>query len=628
MLLNRLYLRLSITKKIASAFFVVVALGGGLGFAAVDRLMALNRTVDTIIDKAMVATSELGEMREALLRYRLAVARYLLGKTPDPAFDATTEKALAAFREHEKNYVATVEGSREQTTYDAIHRAMQDYIDHVAPAFAFYHAGKLNEASDRYLSDGGVTRGEVVDADLAGAKQASDEEAQQLKARAAAEYRGGLTVILSLFGAAIVLAAGVGYGLVRSIARPLVRASLVLNQLARRDYDFVLRQAGRGDEIGALSHAMETLRRALQEADRLAAEQEADRATKARRQAAIEQHTQDFGNSIAGVMTALAESAETMRRAAEAMTEAAGAAHSEALNTSSGAAKSSQDLTGVATAVEQLNSSVGEISRQLAGAAEVARQAVRRAESSHATMQSLSEATARIGDVVHLISNIAGQTNLLALNATIEAARAGEAGKGFAVVAGEVKTLAAQTGKATSEIAAQIETVRTATGDAVSAMAEIAGIIGKIDGVSAAISAAVEQQSATTRQIAGSVQAVAGATAGTAQAMEHVVSVSDSAGSMGREVLAGAARIGDEATKLRTEVDQFLAAVREDRGHKRRTAALRTPARSGRHRRRAGRGASRRTVRAQEHLAGRRGHDERLDLAARHSAGGDAAGRR
>jgi len=45
-------------------------------------------------------------------------------------------------------------------------------------------------------------------------------------------------------------------------------------------------------------------------------------------------------------------------------------------------------------------------------------------------MMSLSEATARIGDVVLLISNIAGQTNLLALNATIEAARAGEAGKG------------------------------------------------------------------------------------------------------------------------------------------------------------------------------------------------------
>ena len=190
--------------------------------------------------------------------------------------------------------------------------------------------------------------------------------------------------------------------------------------------------------------------------------------------------------------------------------------------------------------------------------------------SSHATMQGLSEATVRIGDVVHLINNIASQTNLLALNATIEAARAGEAGKGFAVVAGEVKTLAAQTAKATSEIATQIETVRVATGEAVTAMAEIGGIIAKINEVSAAIAAAVEQQSATTRGIAKSLQVVTDATAGTARAMEQVVSASDTAGNLSRDVLTGAADIGSEAQKLRTEVDQFLAAVREETTDERR----------------------------------------------------------
>ena len=95
-------------------------------------------------------------------------------------------------------------------------------------------------------------------------------------------------------------------------------------------------------------------------------------------------------------------------------------------------------------------------------------------------MQGLSDATARIGDVVRLISDIASQTNLLALNATIEAARAGEAGKGFAAVAGEVKALAAQTATATAETN-QIRTVRGSTGDAVTATAEIGNIIGRME---------------------------------------------------------------------------------------------------------------------------------------------------
>jgi methyl-accepting chemotaxis protein len=277
-----------------------------------------------------------------------------------------------------------------------------------------------------------------------------------------------------------------------------------------------------------------------------------------------------------------------MHRASDAMSGAAGAVHDQATATAGGANKSSQDLTSVAGAVEELTASVDEISRQVTTAASVARDAVSRAESSQKTMQGLAEATARIGDVVHLISDIAGQTNLLALNATIEAARAGEAGRGFAVVAGEVKALAAQTAKATADIGSQIETVRGVTADAVGAMTEISGIIGKMDEVAAAISAAVEEQSITTREIASSIQAVSGATAETAQAMARVVGAANEAGTACTDVQAGSTDIGHEAETLRAKVDEFLTAVRDDSGERRRferiagrgvTAMLRIPGR-------------------------------------------------
>ena len=53
---------------------------------------------------------------------------------------------------------------------------------------------------------------------------------------------------------------------------------------------------------------------------------------------------------------------------------------------------------------------------------------VQEAAATGSTMQTLSEAAQKIGEVVRLINDIAGQTNLLALNAAVEAARAGAAG--------------------------------------------------------------------------------------------------------------------------------------------------------------------------------------------------------
>ena len=368
----------------------------------------------------------------------------------------------------------------------------------------------------------------------------------------------------------LIIGIGLAFVIGRGITRPIGGMTGAMTKLAAGDRNIDIPARANTDEIGDMARAVEVFKSNAIEADRLAAEQAAERANKERRQVAMERHTQDFGSSVSGVMTSLASAAEAMRLASEGMAKSAGTVHTGARTTADGASKSSQDLTAVAAAVEQLTSTVAEISRQMAASSDVARQAVQRAESSHGTMQSLSEATVRIGDVVHLISEIAGQTNLLALNATIEAARAGEAGKGFAVVAGEVKVLAAQTAKATAEISSHIDTVRRVTNDAVTAMAEITTIIGRIDEVSVAISAAVEEQSVTTREIASSVQAVSQSTEATAHAMEHVVTVADEAGNTSRDVLAGAADIGRESETLRTEVDQFLAAIRADTGERRR----------------------------------------------------------
>jgi methyl-accepting chemotaxis protein len=263
----------------------------------------------------------------------------------------------------------------------------------------------------------------------------------------------------------------------RFLTRPLQALTVAIGRLAAGETSVPIAATDRHDEIGEMARAVDVFRRNMIKADQLSAEQVAARAARSRRQDAMERDTEAFGVSVAAVMAKLSSSSEGMRSAAEAMSRASTTVHQAATKTSDDGGTSSRDLASTASAIEQLTSGFTDITRQVATATDVSRQAVPRAEASQVTVQSLAESTARIGDVVSLIDSIASQTNLLALNATIEAARAGEAGKGFAVVAGEVKALAAQTAHATAEIAGQIDAARGVTQATIAAMTKIGSMI-------------------------------------------------------------------------------------------------------------------------------------------------------
>ncbi len=269
-----------------------------------------------------------------------------------------------------------------------------------------------------------------------------------------------------------------------------------------------------------------------------------------------------FEAQVGAVVEAVAASAAQVQSAAQALAGSAETSGQEAAMVAEAGNRASAEVQAVASAAEEMAASVEEITRRVAEAAEVASRAVTETRATDATVQGLSEAAARIGDVVRLIGDIAGQTNLLALNATIEAARAGEAGKGFAVVASEVKGLAGQTAKATEEIARQITGMQQATTQAVEAIRGIGATVERTAEIATAIAAAVEEQGATTREIARSAAQVAESAGTVASRIEAVRRAAGETGEAASALLGAASGLTEQSTALRGRAAEFLTAVR------------------------------------------------------------------
>nr|WP_158635422.1 methyl-accepting chemotaxis protein [Pseudomonas duriflava] len=250
-----------------------------------------------------------------------------------------------------------------------------------------------------------------------------------------------------------------------------------------------------------------------------------------------------------------------------------------------GAGRGSDAASSIAASIEQMTTSISDLSNNAAAAADTTRQTGEIAANGSSKVLDLANGMASLSNsvresagkvtelgqqsdeirsIVGLIQSIADQTNLLALNAAIEAARAGEQGRGFAVVADEVRLLAQRTTQSTRDIATKIEGIQNNVKSVVAIMGHnveqvIQGEQLASEGAEAIdnIQRATGEVVSIVRNISDAVRENSTASQEVARTVEHIATLSEQNSRSSNQVAGTANELSELAHELSRVSSQF-----------------------------------------------------------------------
>ena len=570
---------LSIRATLLAIFATIVVLVGAQSGLALLSVSSLGGTMTFTYGDLIPSVVAAKDMQRSWTAMQLAEAEHVMAKTAEDRGNAEKEieAAESVWIKNSQFYRGLIEPEHveEAANFAKIEKHFADYQARRSRILSLSNAGKSDEARELFQEQ---VNGSFLDnRRLVGTLvEQNDGELKSSAEEADSAYRGALneTIVMASATSLVCLLAMAFSQL--GIGRPIKTITEILRRLAAGDPIGGVPYLGRRDEIADMARAVEIFHANAIERQELqdAAQQEIER--EARRQSHVETIVGTFRSQVADLLKAFERETTLMQKTADVLTSTADLATRQAGMSKAASATAADNVRTVATAAEQLSSSIREIADQAAKTAGVVGNAAAIASDTDAKVTGLAASAGKISEAVKMIGAIAAQTNLLALNATIEAARAGEAGKGFAVVATEVKSLADQAGKASEEIATLISDVQSATESAVTSLRSITAIIGEVSSFTGAIACAIKEQDQATNEIA---QSISLASSGTRDATVNVEAVSTEIANTSNE--AGRVRIVAEdihrvSMDLSGTVEVFLKDVTADVRERRASLRVRT----------------------------------------------------
>ena len=535
---------------VAGALCLMILAIGGTGIYLSSQI---TESLRTVYEDRTVAAGQLADIAHALSNsmFHLSV---LSGNDADAAGHIKeVEEVVPEMTKVWGEYMATYLTPEEKALADHYTGQQQKYIEVVVkPALELAKAhksaelDKLVRQSESIYDEAIETNGKLMNLQLDVAK---DEYNKSKVHHAVGQWLSVGVIFLGL----IVAFFSSRYLRNKLIGR-LSTLDTQLNSIAGGNYNTEITYSN--DELQTIVTTVEALQAKLAYGELEKKQAEIDKKLS---QAALADR---FEGEVGAVVNIISSSATELQATAESMTSTAEETSQQATTVAAASEQATVNVQTVSAATEELTSSIKEIQMQVSQSTKKINDAVLRANDANEKVLSLTDAAQKIGNVVSIISAIAGQTNLLALNATIEAARAGEAGKGFAVVASEVKNLAGQTAKATEEISMQVAQIQEKTASSVDAIRAITQVIGEVNTTATAIAAAVEEQGSATQEIARNVSEAASGTQEVSSNILGVRQAAQSTGAAAGQVLSAAGELAKNGESLKSQVKTFLASVR------------------------------------------------------------------
>jgi len=192
----------------------------------------------------------------------------------------------------------------------------------------------------------------------------------------------------------------------------------IADRIAGGDFGVTI-DTRRRDEFGKLLKSLDAMRTALRERmdteRRHNDEQMAEQSRRNMDQQRMAEASRVFGEAIKGRFEELSTRLKALSSESEVLAGVAAEATRMSHSAETASCAAISDVGAVSEATQGLAAAVSKISSQVSRSTEVTREAVGEAEGVSRTVIGLRDAAGRVGEIVGLISGIAGQTNLLAL---------------------------------------------------------------------------------------------------------------------------------------------------------------------------------------------------------------------